>query len=254
MIKFFRRIRQRLLAENKFSKYLFYAIGEIILVVVGILIALKVNNWNQDRKAGLEEQMMLINLRQEFQLSLEELKKKNFQRNKVLESNYSLTEIILDKDFSNTIRIDSLLEKSIFVPTYNGKSGALDLTINSGKFNLLKNETLKEKLLAWPSRVENTIEDEAIHVSFIWEEVVPLYRRYVRFNKITRSAGQRISNHIAKRQGNMEDDYEGLFINPEFESILYQIEYFAVIEIVVSEELMEHAEQILSLIDKELNE
>lgn len=48
MIKFFRKIKQKLISENKFSKYLIYAIGEIILVVVGILIALKVNNWNQN--------------------------------------------------------------------------------------------------------------------------------------------------------------------------------------------------------------
>ncbi|MDU8886547.1 DUF6090 family protein [Yeosuana sp. MJ-SS3] len=50
MIKFFRRIRQKMLTENKFSKYLFYAVGEIILVVIGILIALSVNNWNQENK------------------------------------------------------------------------------------------------------------------------------------------------------------------------------------------------------------
>jgi len=57
MIKFFRKIRQRLLTENKpalpagrFSKYLLYAIGEIILVVIGILIALSINNWNENRK------------------------------------------------------------------------------------------------------------------------------------------------------------------------------------------------------------
>ena len=50
MIKFFRKIRQRLLTENKFSKYLIYAIGEIILVVIGILIALQINNWNEDRQ------------------------------------------------------------------------------------------------------------------------------------------------------------------------------------------------------------
>ena len=48
MIKFFRKIRKHLLAENKFSKYLIYAIGEIILVVIGILIALQINNWNND--------------------------------------------------------------------------------------------------------------------------------------------------------------------------------------------------------------
>ena len=50
MIKFFRKIRQKLLTENKFSKYLIYAIGEIILVVIGILIALSINNWNENRK------------------------------------------------------------------------------------------------------------------------------------------------------------------------------------------------------------
>ena len=50
MIKFFRKIRQNLLSENKFSKYLLYAIGEIILVVIGILIALQINNWNENQK------------------------------------------------------------------------------------------------------------------------------------------------------------------------------------------------------------
>jgi hypothetical protein len=50
MIKFFRKIRQNLLTENKFGRYLTYAIGEIILVVIGILIALSINNWNENLK------------------------------------------------------------------------------------------------------------------------------------------------------------------------------------------------------------
>ncbi|MDT0538609.1 MULTISPECIES: DUF6090 family protein [Croceitalea] len=54
MIKFFRKIRQRLLTENKFSKYLVYAIGEIILVVIGILIALQINNWNETSKMKMK--------------------------------------------------------------------------------------------------------------------------------------------------------------------------------------------------------
>ena len=53
MIKFFRKIRQKLLSENKFSKYLIYAIGEIFLVMIGILLALQINNWNEKRKDGL---------------------------------------------------------------------------------------------------------------------------------------------------------------------------------------------------------
>ncbi|MDM9630988.1 DUF6090 family protein [Robiginitalea aurantiaca] len=55
MIKFFRKIRQRLLSENKFSRYLIYAIGEIVLVVIGILIALQINTWNKNKQLRLSE-------------------------------------------------------------------------------------------------------------------------------------------------------------------------------------------------------
>jgi hypothetical protein len=63
MIKVFRKIRQKLLAENKFSKYLLYAIGEIALVVIGILIALQINNWNEERKQNKLEESTLIELK-----------------------------------------------------------------------------------------------------------------------------------------------------------------------------------------------
>ena len=59
MIKFFRHIRQNLIMENKTSKYFKYAIGEIVLVVIGILIALQINNWNENRKNNLWEQQFL---------------------------------------------------------------------------------------------------------------------------------------------------------------------------------------------------
>ena len=59
MIKFFRTIRKTLIMENKTSKYLKYAIGEIVLVVVGILIALQINNWNENRKLRNLENKLL---------------------------------------------------------------------------------------------------------------------------------------------------------------------------------------------------
>jgi len=62
MIKFFRKIRQRLLAENKISKYLLYAIGEIVLVIIGILIALQINNWNEENKERLVEKQRYQNI------------------------------------------------------------------------------------------------------------------------------------------------------------------------------------------------
>ncbi|WP_281541910.1 DUF6090 family protein [Maribacter aestuarii] len=62
MIKFFRKIRQNLLSEGKTGKYLKYAIGEIILVVIGILIALQINNWNEDRKSEAKKQDYYVQL------------------------------------------------------------------------------------------------------------------------------------------------------------------------------------------------
>ncbi|WP_282124309.1 DUF6090 family protein [Algibacter mikhailovii] len=59
---FFRTIRQKLLSENKFSKYLLYAIGEIILVVIGILIALQVNHWNVERKNDFKVKIFSMQL------------------------------------------------------------------------------------------------------------------------------------------------------------------------------------------------
>ena len=59
MIKFFRKIRQKLLSENNFGKYLLYALGEILLVVIGILIALQVNNWNESKKISRQEIVLI---------------------------------------------------------------------------------------------------------------------------------------------------------------------------------------------------
>ena len=62
MIKFFRKIRYDLMEKNKTGKYLKYAIGEIILVVIGILIALSLNNWNENRKNKIYEKDLLENM------------------------------------------------------------------------------------------------------------------------------------------------------------------------------------------------
>ena len=83
MIKFFRKIRQKLLNENKFSKYLIYAIGEIILVVIGILIALAVNTQNEQRKEIKQEQIILKQLNDDYKANLVQLENKIEMRNKI---------------------------------------------------------------------------------------------------------------------------------------------------------------------------
>ena len=76
MIKFFRKIRQNLLTENRFSKYFLYAVGEIVLVVIGILIALQVNTWNQHRINQNLELKLLEDLKRDLKTDLKNLSTK----------------------------------------------------------------------------------------------------------------------------------------------------------------------------------
>ena len=73
MIKFFRKIRKKLLSENKFRKYLTYAIGEIILVVIGILIALQVNNWNERNILNQKATIFLKNIKSDLENDYKQL-------------------------------------------------------------------------------------------------------------------------------------------------------------------------------------
>ena len=88
MIKFFRSIRQRLLSENKFSKYLIYAIGEIVLVVIGILIALQINNWNESKKNSKKEFYLLQQLQKEFKKDSIKISNQALTVEKIITSTY----------------------------------------------------------------------------------------------------------------------------------------------------------------------
>lgn len=70
MIRFLRKIRQKFLTEGKFTQYLLYAVGEIILVVIGILLALQINNWNDQRKSRLKIDQILKKVREELILNI----------------------------------------------------------------------------------------------------------------------------------------------------------------------------------------
>ena len=84
MIRFFRRVRQRVLIEGKFSKYLLYAIGEIALVVIGILFALQLNLWKEEASMRDQEVITLRQLREEFSDNLIQLDAKISMRSAMM--------------------------------------------------------------------------------------------------------------------------------------------------------------------------
>ena len=110
MLKIFRKLRQKLLSQNKYSKYLLYALGEILLVVIGILIALQVNNWNQKRLNKIEEINILANINTEFKINLDKFKNTYDGAKKAIDASKKLSSLVgLDQSEISQINIDSLL-------------------------------------------------------------------------------------------------------------------------------------------------
>ena len=147
MIKFFRKIRQKLLTENKFSKYLLYAIGEILLVVIGILIALSINNWNEKRKNNSLKESYIKNLIVDLDKDIENLEQLNNINTAAEKEGFYLTEFL-----DNTlIEIDTLrLTNSIIFCAYIPNSSIISSTyndiINSNNINLFNDIELKRLL------------------------------------------------------------------------------------------------------------
>lgn len=156
MIKFFRHIRQRLVNENKFSKYLLYAIGEIILVVIGILIALQINNWNEARKNNITESDYYCRLLEDFELDRQNIKRLSEESDYKIRKSKELLLELPKKQKPIEYLIDEYIQAlrtNAFVPS---KVTILDIT-SSGKLNLIKNDSLKKTLIRYYAELDNLV-------------------------------------------------------------------------------------------------
>ncbi|QCX38427.1 hypothetical protein FF125_08285 [Aureibaculum algae] len=169
MIKFFRKIRQNLLSEGKTGKYLKYALGEIVLVVIGILIALQINNWNQNRLNRITEIAYLKSIKKEIIT--------NYQFNQSLVINRypkKIKGLKLAKKFcENEIKVTDTLEflnnvtyGGVFSNGYNfGTRSSYDELINTGNLQLIKKDTIKNSIANYYAYTDVVIERAIVHSS-----------------------------------------------------------------------------------------
>ena len=149
MIKFFRHIRQNLIMENKTGKYLKYAIGEIVLVVIGILIALQVNNWNENRKTEIKIKNSLIALRNDLIQDTLLIKK----RLPFIDEQYYLNESLRAKVAKPTATVDTLVHVMRFEFNPNW---VVQIPYNTNTYNSLIQTGLIENLSdSLKARVQN---------------------------------------------------------------------------------------------------
>jgi len=174
MIKFFRKIRRNLLMENKTGKYFKYAFGEIILVVIGILIALSINNWNEQRKENQKEQALLKRLEKEFMSNRDQLLDKIEFRNGVIKNCEQLLKYY-DQPENRTRDSILYLMGTILPSTFDPIQNDL---VSSGNIEILKNEELKQLLVNWSTDVIQLQEVEQMFLRY-YEQSLSVYANQI---------------------------------------------------------------------------
>jgi len=169
MIKFFRKIRQRLLTENKFSKYLIYAIGEIVLVVIGILFALQINNWNETKLERKVEKEYIVSL-------IEDLKTDS-TRLSYLVKWFETAELQLDTvlkmyhkiaiGYNDTLRRN--LPAVINFPDFTYTDRTMQQLKNSGSMRYIVNKKVSNGILDYDIKVKHLLTSYIPDLTFYYE-------------------------------------------------------------------------------------
>jgi hypothetical protein len=147
MIPFFRKIRKKMADDNKPMNYAKYAVGEIILVVIGILIALQINNWNEERKTNLRERSYLRNLQIDLQEDTDLLNEVISKQNQYLERTRLLIGSINKYGQDNIQTFDSIYAYQMQGnPTFFPNSGTYRSLILGGNLDMISSEQLKVSL------------------------------------------------------------------------------------------------------------
>jgi hypothetical protein len=252
MIQFFRKTRYDLMEKNKPGKYLKYAIGEIVLVVIGILIALSINNWNSKRIENTEEQNVLINLKKDFQLNKENLESVLSDNEKYLKSDLEILNFGRNKSSIKTeaefsMLLNDLTALSEFFPTNN----SLDNLQNSSSISLIKSQELMNKLSSWKPYVESikdkentTLELESSGVDFVIKNGSWL--------NVDEASNVKVLNNYTLPKSRFEVDNRTLLNTIEFENIVENLILHKNELIKTEEKTLVLVKEILDLIEKEI--
>ena len=155
MIKFFRKIRENLLMENKTGKYFKYALGEIVLVMIGILLALQINNWNEKRRETIQTIGLLENMMKDLKTDIWNLDQQINNFNQHINSSRTL---LISEDYQ-LFSSDSIYN---LLPTNSTRYKIVDLTFeklkNVGTTKILDSEELLNSITTYYTSVSNILE------------------------------------------------------------------------------------------------
>ena len=177
MIKFFRQIRFKLMGENKTSKYFKYAIGEIVLVVIGILIALQINTWNEEKNEIKAENNFYTNLKVDLNQDLEFIKFVQEYYKPKLDAYNLLNRIYANEYLKNKFTIDSLISVYLFTPqrTFYPVSGVFKSAIAGNEINSYKQKKITQNIIKLYGSTYDRVIDNGKFVDKRWSDLGKKY-------------------------------------------------------------------------------
>lgn len=185
MIHFFRQLRQKLFSEGHTGRYLKYALGEIILVMIGILLALQVNNWNNHRIEKVKEQAVLKNLRIDFKNNIENLDKAYYSFKEAYEASVSLLEIIKDSSELDSQEIERLVDNVINkTQSFDFITGSINEIFNTGSLHMIRDPALRKQISNWSYYYTDTEDDIVIYRDYLFGAFIPSLTEKVRLRNM----------------------------------------------------------------------
>lgn len=249
MINFFRKIRQKSIKENKFTNYLKYALGEIILVVFGILIALQINNWNNNKTKLKESKKFVKRLKAEIISNIGFTKIGIEQKEDQRRSSLAILKMF-DEDITDisSKTFDSLIFICMDNSNIEFNNGTLIEGLNTGKVAHIKSDSLKTLLYGLPSLVEDIRTGEKIMNEGLNEYFYPFLYEHFSFRQMDYE-----NNDYGKHIGPSKfSDHNNLVAlnNRKFESLIDNIFYDSNVQIQSYQYLQNELEILYELIEK----
>lgn len=251
--------------DNRPLKYMRYAFGEILLVVIGILLALQINNWNTDRIAKKQENTILLELQTEYQGKLEELNQKVNLRNFMMANSYKVLTYINEADYD--LNIDSLnihMGGIFLTPTFDASNSVTDELINSGKLYIVSNIKLRNKITGWKAQIDKLKEEEDVVVKLTDNLYASDFYHYYPNNlmqspftdsksKVTLNFVKNIAVYDYKPlTSNKKIDLKTFYNDTEIENLLGTVYSLAYIGNMQSVDVKIHIDETMELIRQEL--
>lgn len=201
--------------KNKTGKYLKYAIGEIVLVVIGILIALQINNWNEKRLEINQEKITLSNLNEEFLDNLRDLDSINAKLSNTIGAMEHLFAMFNnDKIEYSSTTLDSIISKTLTSPTWKPSEFVLNDLKNSGGLSKLRNKELKKLLFQW-TRYYNEMKEIAMQTEKTSMDIVNFLKTHGSLRNVDVSAASFMYD-----RSKLNIDNLSLLQNPKFENYI----------------------------------